>query len=108
MSPTVTQYLEHARQSEWYAAHTDDEEDRKFLLRIARHWRKLARECDKRQRVARPSAKMRTMRRSRKTIRGLKGGLTVAVADHRVAQLKERGDPWRLNEEQPTAKPPST
>ena len=25
-----------------------------------------------------------------------------------VAQLKERGDPWRLNEEAPTAKPPST
>jgi hypothetical protein len=31
-----------------------------------------------------------------------------AVADHAVAQLKERGDPWRLNEEAPAAKPPST
>jgi Protein of unknown function (DUF3102) len=29
-----------------------------------------------------------------------------AVADHTVALLKERGDPWRLNEEAPTAKPP--
>lgn len=50
--------------------------------------------------------------RSRKIIRGLKEGLTeeerYAVADHAVAQLKERGEPWRLNEEAPTAKPPST
>jgi hypothetical protein len=42
------------------------------------------------------------LRRSRKVIRGLKEGLTederFAVADHAVAQLKERGDPWRLNE----------
>src|SRR6476619_8633583 len=39
------------------------------------------------------------VRRSRKIIRGLKEGLTederYAVADHAVAQLKERGDPWR-------------
>jgi hypothetical protein len=33
---------------------------------------------------------------------------THAVADHVVDQLKERGDPWRLNEDQPTAKAPST
>jgi hypothetical protein len=43
------------------------------------------------------------LRRSRKIIRGLKEGLTeeerFAVADHTVAQLKQRGDPWRLNEE---------
>jgi hypothetical protein len=48
-----------------------------------------------------------------KIIRGLKEGLTeeerYAVADHAVAQLKERGDPWRLNEEAtPTTGPPST
>jgi hypothetical protein len=52
------------------------------------------------------------LRRSRKIIRGLKQELTegerYAVADHVVSQLKDRGDPWRLNEEQPTAKPPST
>jgi hypothetical protein len=52
------------------------------------------------------------LRRSRKIIRGLKQGLTeeerYAVADHTVAQLKERGDPWRLNEEATTGKPPST
>jgi hypothetical protein len=52
------------------------------------------------------------LRRSRKIVRGLKEGLTeeerFAVADHTVTQLKARGDPWRLNEEAPTAKPPST
>jgi hypothetical protein len=52
------------------------------------------------------------LRRSRKIIRGLKQGLTeeerYAVADHTVAQLKERGDPWRLNEEARAAEPPST
>jgi hypothetical protein len=52
------------------------------------------------------------LRRSRKIVRGLKEGLTederFAVADHTVAQLKERDDAWRLNEEAPTAKPPST
>jgi len=52
------------------------------------------------------------LRRSRKIIKGLKEGLSAAerfaVADHTVAQLKERGDPWRLNEEAPTARPPST
>jgi hypothetical protein len=40
------------------------------------------------------------LRRSRKIVRGLKEGLIederYAVADHAVAQ---RGDPWRLNEE---------
>lgn len=41
--------------------------------------------------------------RARKIIRGLKEGLTeserYAVADHVVAQLKARGDPWGLGEE---------
>jgi hypothetical protein len=52
------------------------------------------------------------LRRSRKIIRGLKEGMTeeerFAVADHAVAQLKQRGDPWRLNEEANPAPPPST
>jgi hypothetical protein len=52
------------------------------------------------------------LRRSRKIIRGLKEGLTeeerFAVADHTVTQLKQRGDPWRLNEEAKPAPPPST
>jgi hypothetical protein len=52
------------------------------------------------------------LRRSRKVIRGLKQGLSeeerYAVAHHVVAQLKERGDPWRLNEEVKPAPAPST
>jgi hypothetical protein len=44
MSPTIEECLEHARQCEWYAEHTNDEEDRKFLLRMAKHWKKLAAE----------------------------------------------------------------
>jgi len=44
MSPTIADCLEHARQCEWYAAHTNDDEDRKFLLRMAKHWTKLAAE----------------------------------------------------------------
>jgi hypothetical protein len=52
------------------------------------------------------------LRRSRKIIRGLKEGLNeeerFAVADHTVEQLKERGDPWRLNEDQPAARRPTT
>ena len=51
------------------------------------------------------------LRRSRKIIRGLKEGLKeerFAAAAHTVAQLKQRGDPWRLNDEAPAAKPPST
>jgi hypothetical protein len=44
MSPTIAECLEHARQCEWYAARTNDEQDRKFLLRKAKHWTKLAAE----------------------------------------------------------------
>jgi hypothetical protein len=47
-----------------------------------------------------------------KIVRGLKQGLSeeerYAVADQTVALLKERGDPWRLNEEVKSAPPPST
>jgi hypothetical protein len=42
MSPTIAECLEHARQCEWYAARTSDEEDRKFLLRKGKEWTKLA------------------------------------------------------------------
>ena len=42
MSLTIEECLEHARQCEWYAARTNDEEDRKFLLRKAKDWTKLA------------------------------------------------------------------
>ena len=42
MRPTVAECLEHARQCEWYAARTNDEGDRKFLLWRAKEWMKLA------------------------------------------------------------------
>ena len=35
MSPTIAECLEHAHQCEWYAARTNDEQDRKFLIRKA-------------------------------------------------------------------------
>src|SRR4029077_21246964 len=42
MLPTIAECLEHARQCEWYAARTSDEEDRKFLLRKGKEWTQLA------------------------------------------------------------------
>jgi hypothetical protein len=42
MSLTIAECLEHARQCEWYAVRTGDEKDRKFLLRKAKDWKKLA------------------------------------------------------------------
>ena len=44
MSLTIEECLEHARQCEWYAARTNDEGDRKFLLWRAQQWTKLAQE----------------------------------------------------------------
>jgi hypothetical protein len=88
MPVTTTGCLDHASQCEWYAAHTNDERDRKFLLRMAKHWTKQARKRDRRQRLARPSAKAmaRTLRRSKKLVRGLEERLPeverYAVADH--------------------------
>jgi hypothetical protein len=42
MSSTTAECLEHARQCECYAARTNDEWDRKFLLLRAQQWMKLA------------------------------------------------------------------
>jgi hypothetical protein len=42
MSPTIAECLKHARQCEQYAARTNDEWDRKFLIRRAQQWTKLA------------------------------------------------------------------
>ncbi len=47
MSPTIAECLEHARQCEWYGARTNDEADRKFLLRKAKEWTKLAEEKER-------------------------------------------------------------
>jgi hypothetical protein len=44
MSPTAEECLEHARKCEWYAARTNYEEDRRFLLWRADQWTKRARE----------------------------------------------------------------
>jgi hypothetical protein len=43
MSPTIAECLEHVRQCGW-AARTKDEADRRFLLRNAKQWQKLAAE----------------------------------------------------------------
>ena len=56
MSPTIEECLEHARQCEWYAAHTHHEEDRKFLLRMAKQWTKLAWEKKREVRASARSA----------------------------------------------------
>jgi hypothetical protein len=42
MSHTIAECLEHARECGWYAAHTGNEEDRKFLLRKAKDWKRMA------------------------------------------------------------------
>jgi hypothetical protein len=42
MSPTIAECAERARYCEWYAAHTQDERDRKYLLRKAADWKRLA------------------------------------------------------------------
>jgi hypothetical protein len=50
--------------------------------------------------------------RARKIVRGLKDGLTederYAVADHVIRQLKERGDPWHLDDEAKPGSAPTT
>jgi len=52
------------------------------------------------------------LRRASKIIRGLRQGLSederFAVADHVVAQLKERGDPWGLDDEAKPSRGPTT
>jgi hypothetical protein len=50
--------------------------------------------------------------RAVKVVRGLRQGLSEAerhaVADHVVSQLKERGDPWGLDQEAKPARGPTT
>ena len=50
--------------------------------------------------------------RAVKVVRGLRQGLSeverYAVADHVVSQLKERGDPWGLNDEAKPGRGPTT
>jgi hypothetical protein len=56
MSPTVAECQENARQCEWYADRTNDEEDRNFLRRMAKHWTKLAAEKEREVRASVRSA----------------------------------------------------
>ena len=42
MSPTNAECAEQARYCEWYAANTQDERNRKYLLRKAGDWKRLA------------------------------------------------------------------
>jgi len=42
MSPTIAECAAQARYCEWYAAHTQDEKDRKYLIRKAGDWKRLA------------------------------------------------------------------
>jgi hypothetical protein len=55
MSLTIAECFEHVRQCEWYAARTSDEADRKFLLKSAKQWKKLA--AEKEQLEIRASAR---------------------------------------------------
>lgn len=52
------------------------------------------------------------LRGASKIIRGLRQGLSederFAVADHVVAQLRDRGDPWHLEDEAKPVRGPST
>ena len=52
------------------------------------------------------------LRRASKIVRGLKASLTeaerYALADHVVAHLKERGDPWGLSKEAKAKPSPTT
>jgi hypothetical protein len=41
---TIFECIDNANQCDWYAARTHSEDDRKFLLRKAKDWRKLAAE----------------------------------------------------------------
>jgi hypothetical protein len=40
--PTIAECMENVRQCERYACRTKNQEDRKFLLRMAKQWTKLA------------------------------------------------------------------
>jgi hypothetical protein len=47
MTVTIAECAENARQCEWYASKTKNAEERQFLLRMAKHWKKLAAEKER-------------------------------------------------------------
>ena len=44
---TIAECAENARQCEGYASTTNNSEERKFLLRMAKHWKKMAAEKER-------------------------------------------------------------
>jgi hypothetical protein len=44
---TIAECAENARQCEWYASKAKSAEERKFLLRMAKHWKNLAAEKER-------------------------------------------------------------
>ena len=47
MTNTIAECAENARQCEWYASKTNNLEERKFLLRMAKHWKRMAAEKER-------------------------------------------------------------
>jgi hypothetical protein len=47
MTATIAECAENARQCKWYASKTKNEEERKFLLRMAKRWSELAAEKER-------------------------------------------------------------
>jgi hypothetical protein len=47
MTNTIADCAENARQCEWYASKTKKSEERKFLLRMAKHWKRMAAEKER-------------------------------------------------------------
>ena len=47
MTATIAECAENARQCKWYASKTNNAEERKFLLRMAKRWSELAAEKER-------------------------------------------------------------
>jgi len=47
MPDTIAECAENARQCEWYASKTNNSKERKFLLRMAKHWKRMAAEKER-------------------------------------------------------------
>ena len=56
MTLTIADCIANARRCEWYASKTINAEERKFLLRMAKHWTKLAADKEREMRKTARSA----------------------------------------------------
>jgi hypothetical protein len=56
MNKTIAECVENARQCAWYASKTNNEEEQKFLLRLAERWTEFAVEKERELRDATRSA----------------------------------------------------